>query len=220
MTNYNFNRQLIGPLFLILTIEYFLAQFIAQLGWPGYSIRDLDVSALGITTCGPFMDPTTKVTFQVCSPLHLVMNAGFILLGILTIVGMFLSRGAFPKRKLTSTGILFITLGGLGEILAGLFPGNVNLALHAIGALLHWVIGGTGVLLIGFGILRTNRAVAIFSLICAAIVIIGFFLYGNHVYLGLGRGGMERVTAYPQTIWLIVIGLILYKRSKSGSPAI
>jgi hypothetical membrane protein len=142
------------------------------------------------------------------------MNVGFIILGLLTITGVFLTRKAWPKRKLTTFGIIFIILGGSGEILAGLFPGNTNMVLHAIGALLHWIIGGIGILLISFAIFRTRRYLALFTLFCASLVLIGFFLYGNQIFLGLGRGGMERLTAYPLTIWLIVIGFVLYNENK------
>lgn len=204
----------VGAISLILTAEYFLAQLIAQLGWPGYSISQLDVSALGVTVCGPFTDPTTHVTISACSPLHAVMNIGFIALGILTIIGIYLTRSVWPKRKLSTVGRVFIMLGGLGEILAGAFPGNVNIPLHATGALLHWVIGGIGILLIGFALRKGSPRLAAFSFVCAALALIGFFLYGSQEYFGLGRGGMERLTAYPLTVWLIVVGITLLLRKR------
>lgn len=199
----------VGAISLIATAEYFVAQVIAQLGWPGYSIANLDVSALGVTVCGPFTDPTTHVTIQACSPLHLVMNAGFVLLGLLTIIGIYLTRSYWPKRKLSTVGLSFIALGGFGEVLSGLFPGNVNVPLHATGALLHWIIGGIGILLIGFAVRKIHGRLATFSFACAALSLIGFFLYGSQVYFGLGRGGMERLTAYPLTLWLIVVGVTI-----------
>ena len=36
---------------------------------------------------------------------------------------------------------------------------------------------------------------------------LGLFL--THTYGPLGRGGMERVVAYPQTIWMILFGLYM-----------
>lgn len=200
----------IGAVLLICTLEYFLAQSIAQLGWPGYSIWQLDVSALGVTVCGPFTDPTTHEIIQACSPLHAVMNVGFIVLGMLTISGIYLIRPIWPKRKLKTFGLAFITVGGIGEVLAGAFPGNINVPLHATGALLHWVIGGIGILLIGFAVRKTDIRFAYFSFLCAAISLVGFFLYGSQVYFGLGRGGMERLTAYPLTLWLVVLGIYVW----------
>jgi hypothetical protein len=34
------------------------------------------------------------------------------------------------------------------------------------------------------------------------------FFASSH-YLGLGEGGMERIVAYPQTLWLIFFGTYL-----------
>ncbi len=209
------NSLKVGGICLIMTVEYFFAQIIAQLAWPGFSISQLDVSALGVTVCGPFTDPTTYITIQACSPLHAVMNGGFILLGALTIAGLYFARSYWPKRKLSTVGISFIVLGGFGEILSGMFPGNINVPLHATGALLHWVVGGIGILLIGFALRKTNWKMSMVSFACAALSLIGFFLYGSQTYLGLGRGGMERLTAYPLTIWLVVIGVAIVMSTRA-----
>lgn len=133
-----------GAICWVLTLEYFIAQAIAQVKWPTYSLSQDDVSALGITTCGPFTDPSTGETIYACSPWHVVMNAGFVLLGVLTILGVFFLRGAWPRRRLTTVGLILVALGGLGEILAGFAPGNVDLVVHSLGALLHWICGSIG----------------------------------------------------------------------------
>ncbi len=40
-----------------------------------------------------------------------------------------------------------------------------------------------------------------------ALIALAFFVTRN--YLGLGIGGMERLVAYPQTMWLIVFGIYI-----------
>jgi hypothetical membrane protein len=206
----------VGAVCWVLTVEYFVAQLIAQSAWLGYSVSEYDVSALGVTTCGTFVDPLTGESLgYVCSPLHVVMNAGFVLLGVLIFLGAFLTRSAWPRRRLTTLGLVLVSLGGLGEVLSGLAPGDVNLPLHAAGALLHWIGGGLGILALGLALWRTWRPLASFSLLCGAIGFFGFLLYGNRVYLALGRGGMERLLAYPATIWLIVVGLALLWAARS-----
>lgn len=205
---------MIGAICWILTVEYYIAQIITQSAWPDYSISKYDVSALGVTTCGTFNDPSTGESLYACSPLHAVMNAGFIILGVLVILGTFLLRSTWPKRRLTTAALVLIAIGGFGEILAGYAPGNENVVIHAIGALLHWLCGYVGIILLGFATWKTQRTVALFSFFFGLIAIVGFFLYGNHVYLGLGRGGMQRIVAYPSTIWMITIG-ILFLRSSS-----
>jgi hypothetical protein len=34
-------------------------------------------------------------------------------------------------------------------------------------------------------------------------------LFIGHVDFGLGRGGMERLVSYPQTIWLVLFGVYM-----------
>jgi hypothetical membrane protein len=207
----------VGAICWILALEYFIAQLIAQTAWPSYRMSDYDVSALGVTTCGPFIDSITHESLgYMCSPLHAVMNTGFLLLGVLIMLGAFLTRSMWPRRRLTTFGLIFVSLGGLGEMFAGLAPGDVNVPMHAAGALLHWVGGGIGIMLLGFALWKTQRLLAVFSLLVGAIGFLGFFLYGNQVYFGLGRGIMQRVLAYPATIWLIVLGLTMLASALSG----
>jgi hypothetical protein len=58
------------------------------------------------------------------------------------------------------------------------------------------------------------RPLRIYSLLTGAVALAGLALFVSHVYLGIGDGGMERVAAYPQPIWLIVCGL--YMTVKTG----
>jgi hypothetical membrane protein len=101
-------RLTIGALFLMATSEFFLVQSIAQMAWPGYSVSRYDISALGVTECGPYSNGSGGLTFYACSPLHAVMNAGFILLGVLTIAGVLLTRSIWPRRRLTSVGLTLV----------------------------------------------------------------------------------------------------------------
>lgn len=168
-----------------------------------------DVSALGATTCGPFTDPITKEVMYICSPRHVLMNVGFMVAGLLMILGSVLTRTAWPRRRLSQTALLMIAIAGLGEILSGVAPGNVSVAAHAAGALLHWIFGTAGIVCLGFAVRKSSPIFASFSLFSAALVVTAFFLYGNHAYLGLGRGGMQRLLSYPLSIWLIVAGFVL-----------
>jgi hypothetical membrane protein len=69
---------LLGGLFWILSLEFFVGQAIAQLAWSGspYSLVNNVISDLGITVC-----KTVKGDYM-CSPLNAVMNASFIITGV------------------------------------------------------------------------------------------------------------------------------------------
>ncbi len=36
-----------------------------------------------------------------------------------------------------------------------------------------------------------------------------FVLFSSEIYLGIGRGGMERLISYPFTVWMIAFGLYM-----------
>jgi hypothetical protein len=57
-----------------------------------------------------------------------------------------------------SVGVAFLVLAGVGGILVGLAPANVNLAVHGAGALLQ-VPGAAGPLLLGVAAWRVERPV-------------------------------------------------------------
>ena len=42
--------------------------------------------------------------------------------------------------------------------------------------------------------------------VVAPLALIALSLFASHMYLGLGAGTMERLAAYPETIWLIIFG--------------
>src|SRR5215467_3234212 len=169
----------VGGLFLIAASEFFLAQIVAQLAWPGYSVTQYDISALGVTECGPYTNGSGELTFYACSPLHNVMNAGFILLGVLTIAGILLTRSIWPRRRLTSVGVALVALSGLGAILSGLFPANVNLGFHVLGALLNFLTASVGLLLLGIGVRKRNGRLAAWSIALGLTAIVGIALYNS-----------------------------------------
>jgi hypothetical membrane protein len=202
-------RLTIGAVFLIATSEFFLAQIIAQLAWPGYSVSQYDISALGVTECSPYTNGSGGLTFYACSPLHVVMNTGFILLGVLTIAGVLLTRSIWPLRRLSSVGVALMAVSGLGAILSGLFPANVNLGFHVLGALLNFLTASAGLLLLGIGVRRQNGRLAAWSIALGLTTIVGLVLSSNQIFLGIGPGGMERVTGYPSVVWAIGLGAAL-----------
>ncbi len=190
-------RVRVGALFLIATSEFFLAQVVAQLAWPGYSMSRYDISALGVTRCGPYTNGSGGLTFYACSPLHVVMNAGFVVLGVCTIAGVLLTRSIWPLRRLARIGVALVVVSGLGPMIAGIFPANVNLGLHTLGAVLNFLAASTGLVLLGIAVRKRNGWLAAWSIALGSITIVGLALYGHQIFLGLGPGGMERVIGYP-----------------------
>lgn len=195
----------------ILTVAYLLVQPVVAAAWPTpYDLATNSISDLGVTGCGDFRQFDDRVVYA-CSPRHALMNTVFVLVGLLTSVGAVLTRGVWPRRRLTWVGVAFVVLAGVGGILVGLAPANVNLAVHGAGALLQ-VTGAVGPLLLGVAAWSMQRGVAAFSVLCGVVGSAASLLYFSQVYLGLGPGGMEHLAFDPLTLWTTVLGFVLLGR--------
>jgi hypothetical membrane protein len=200
---FNDRYPLVGPAFWVASAQYFLIQFIVALDWARpYSLSKNTISDLGNTACGLYNGRA------VCSPLHNVMNASFILLGLTMIAGSVLIYREFKQGRPAITGFTFMAFAGLGTLLVGLFPENTISALHVTGATLPFFIGNLGMVILGISLV-IPKSLRIYTILSGLISLAAFGLFTTHNYLGLGEGGMERLTAYPQTIWLIVFGLYM-----------
>ncbi len=196
----------------MLSLQYFIVQIIVASAWlnPAYSLAKNTISDLGNTACG------IENSRYVCSPLHGLMNASFITLGIFMATGSLLIYQEFKETKWALIGFSFMLLAGIGTLLVGLFPENTIISLHILGATLPFLIGNIGLIILGSA-LNIPRYLRLFTLLAGVISLIALAFFATHHYLGIGIGGMERITAYPQTLWLIVFGAYISKNHYSRS---
>jgi hypothetical membrane protein len=191
-----------GLLLYLSSIQYFIAQIIAAgMFSDHYSLTRNVISDLGNTACGSFGGK------YVCSPDHLLMNFSFVLLGItMTSGSYFLIKGSNSKRKAVLLGFDMLAIGGIGTILVGLFPENTVPAFHSFGAMLPFLIGNIGLVITGVVWLK-SKILQAYTILSGVLALgsLSLFVFGQ--YAGVGVGGMERLVAYPQTIWMIVIGI-------------
>lgn len=200
---FNNRHPLVGPTFFIVCVQYFITQyFVAQAWLTPFSLSKNVISDLGNTACGFYVDR------YVCSPQYAWMNASFIVLGLTMIAGSTLLHQNFRKNFGSFIGFTLMAVAGFGTILVGIFPENTISALHFIGALMPFALGNAGLVILGVS-LPVPRILKMFTVLSGLFALIALLLFQNGIYLGLGEGGMERVVAYPQTIWLIVFGLYM-----------
>jgi len=204
---------LLGPLFWIVSIQYFVIAFFVALKWenPPYSFSQNAINDLGNTVCGIYSGR------YVCSPFYTWMNVSFMVLGITMIVGSVLIYQGFRKNIANRIGFTFMGLAGLGTVLVGAFPENTVKELHFIGALLPFLLGNIALLIFGFS-LGLEGKFKLYTLLSGVVALIALPLFFAEEYLGLGLGGMERIVAHPQTIWLIAFGIYI-SRDRFGSNA-
>jgi hypothetical membrane protein len=136
------------------------------------------------------------------------MNLSFVLLGAFMLIGSLLNRQVHLGQRAAAIGFRCMEIAGAGVVLVGLFPENSVPTLHGIGATLSFVFGNVGIIVLGWS-LRLPLALRVFSLFLGGLALAALVAYASSHFLGLGNGGLERVVAFPQTVWLIVIGTYL-----------
>lgn len=195
-----------GAILWALSVQYYLAQLAVAAGWPAnntYSWANNTISDLGNTRCGEYG------ARLVCSPGHTLMNLSFTVLGITMAAGSVFLWSHLGISRLARLGLGCMAIAGIGTVLVGMFPENTVSSLHILGAALPFILGNAGMIMIGTAVKKLPVAVRIFSVAFGLLGLAGLSLFMTKTYLGLGIGGMERVTAYPQSIWMIVLGIYL-----------
>lgn len=196
-------------------LQFFVLMVVVQLGWETpYSWADNNISDLGNVHCGEFGGR------WVCSPLHDLMNVSFVLGGVLVIGGVLLTARAWPRGLVSWLVRLLLAATGGGWIVAGLSPADVNEDLHVLGgAVAIFLFGNLALLLVGLlpsGLIARTRWYAVgFGLLGVVAMVLHF---GGHG-LGIGVGGMERLTAYGVPLWLLITGVSLIRRRGDSAPS-
>ncbi len=200
---------LVGPFMWISAVQYFLVQVIAASAWPStYSWRLNAISDLGAIGCGRFDGR------DVCSPLSGLMNASLVLLGLAMTIGSVLLH---QELRSSRTGFSLMGIAGIGAILVGFFPEDTVYWAHLLGADLAFLVGNIALVVFGFG-LRLPSWLTWYSIASGVVALIALALFLTYNRLFLGLGGMERVVAYPQTIWLVVFGVhMLSARNRAAA---
>jgi hypothetical membrane protein len=153
----------------------------------------------------------------VCSPLHSLMNVSFVVLGLAMIGGSLLVCRYTPTTRFQTVGYMLVAIGGVGAIMVGIFPENTIPALHGVGASLPFLVGNIGVLIVGFS-LGGPVVLRAYTVLSGLVALIFLAFYASSHFLGLGEGGIERVVAYPQTVWLSVLGIyVIASKPRAGT---
>ncbi len=174
------DRTLAGLLFFVGAVQFILALVVAEGALPEYSVSGNVISDLGIApTAGLF-------------------NTSAFLLGLLTVGAAFFYDRVHGKRWLTA---LFVATGA-GAMGVGLFP-LTFLLVHGAAALTAFLIGGIAAIATSRVLRGPLRWVPV---LMGIISLTALVLFAGGVSLGIGRGGMERMIAYPVLIWQAALG--------------
>ncbi|MEV0738302.1 DUF998 domain-containing protein [Streptomyces sp. NPDC050549] len=202
-----------GALLILLgPLASWVAEFVTAALWqdPPYSPLCNWVSHLGLT--GP---PQTAFGQVANSPLGAVTDAGWVIYGILLIVGAFLVFD--PRRGTRPVAIVILAvLAGVGVSLVGIFQGlNANvdnglIAFHTVGAQGVMLAGNVMAIVVGAGGDRIGltRGRSIASITLGTVGLIAFPLFMADVFTGRmwDIGLFERAVIYPIMIGHALLG--------------
>ncbi|MDQ3023130.1 MAG: DUF998 domain-containing protein [bacterium] len=198
-------------IWLASSLTYLLCEAIAAGGFPGYSYAANFISDLGVPYKGYFAGRELNSTLAV------VMNAGFILHGLLFALSSILVLPAIRPQLMARIALIALALAhALGSLLiAVVHSGNRELesgmnALHLIGATLAIVGGNLAVLTLAIHlrnfVAANSYRYATFALLAIAVLGIGLLIVLPHTPLG---GAFERCGVYSIMAWELLTAAFL-----------
>ncbi len=182
-----------GLLFFLGSVEFIFGMLIAEASLPTYSVSADHISDLGVGS--------TAILF----------NASVMILGILSLVGVFLFHRIHKRLWIT---IPFL-LAGIGSIGVGVFPETVP-APHLVSALLSFLFGGLAAILTSS---QTRPPFRYLAIALGIITIAAIVLFETGQNLGIGTGGMERMIVYPGLLWEAAFGAYLMSTPPADAVA-
>ncbi len=180
--------------------QFFVFFVVAQSVYPGYSVSAQPISDLGATCrSGSCTIPPSAAIF----------DGTVFVLGALVFVGAFY---VYISRFRLIGGLAALSAWGVMGV--GIFPETTGV-LHVIVSFIAFFFGGLAAIA-SYRMLR--RPLSYFSVVLGVVGLASLVLYAAGVYLGIGQGGMERMVAYPELIWLLGFGAFLMGRPIEREP--
>jgi hypothetical membrane protein len=187
--------------FIIAGIYFLLAELASAVstGLPLFEVYTQNtISALGVP--------------GYISPIDGLMNSGFIVLGVLLIIGSHMGLSSRIKKwKAIEYALTFVTALGL-FIIAAIHAGN---PIHQIGALMAIVGGGVLLMTAAFA-LDTSKSykIASFSLgLIAILFLVVMIIFMGNPDLEIIEAIPERISVYTLILWSFLTGVYLIKNN-------
>ncbi|MGQ9506415.1 MAG: DUF998 domain-containing protein [Candidatus Bathycorpusculaceae bacterium] len=184
------NKKVAGFLLLVGAVQFVLGMIIAEALYPGYSTSGNYISDLGV------------------GPSALIFNSSICFLGVFIVAGAYFVLRAF-KSKLFS---ILLAITGIGAIGVGIFTEDYP-PLHGIFSLITFLFAGVSII---FSYKFEKPPLSYLSILLGVASLVSLVLFGFGVYFGLGKGGMERMIAYPVLLGAIGLGGYFIGDSKNG----
>ncbi|UCG36932.1 MAG: DUF998 domain-containing protein [Candidatus Bathyarchaeota archaeon] len=185
------NRKTSGFLLFAGSVICILGIIIAEALHPAYSTSENYISDLGV------------------GPAAAVFNFSVFLLGVLVALSSYFIQKTFGF-SLFST---LIVMAGIGAIGVGVFTEDAGW-IHVMFSSITFLFGGLAVIVSS---IFQRRPMSYLAIALGGLSLVALILFVSANYLGLGKGGMERLIAYPALLWAVGFGGHLIDDSKDGA---
>jgi hypothetical membrane protein len=185
------NRKIAGLLLIVGGILCVLGMIVAEALYPSYSTSENYISDLGV------------------GPSALIFNSSVFLLGVLAVCAAYFIQKAF-NFKLFSILAAIIGIGAMG---VGLFTEDAGV-IHTVFSLITFLFAGISAI-VSYKLQKPPLSYV--SVVLGSVSLVALVLFASGSYLDLGKGGMERMIAYPALLWTIGFGGHLIGDSKDTS---
>ncbi|MEU0600664.1 DUF998 domain-containing protein [Streptomyces sp. NPDC006393] len=212
----------LGAVFWLAGVVVFvLGNVITQLGWKTpYSLRNNNISDLGNIYCKNTDAADNPPVRYICSPLHSFFNVSAATAAVLIVLGVILTASSWGKGSASKTARILIAIGACGYLSAALWPADVSLNMHTLGAL--FIMGGGNVgLLVAAAAFRRGplKALRTPTLIIGTVALAAAILHFSRAYLGLGMGGIERVAVFALEAWLAIVAVHILRGTRHSEES-
>jgi hypothetical membrane protein len=124
------------------------------------------------------------------------------------------TRQSIPEPQSLQLRLL-AAIAGIGATGVGLFTEDAGM-IHGVFSLIVFLFAGLSAIT---SYKLQKPPLSYFSIILGTLSLFALVLFGSGVYLDLGKGGMERVIAYPVSLWTVSFGSYLISYSEGAKDA-
>jgi len=180
-----------GALVFIGAVQFLFGLIIAEALYPDYSISENYISDLGVGSSA------------------VIFNSSVFFLGVTIVIGAYFIWREFDSKLF----FIFLVLTGFGAMGVGLFTEDAG-TIHAVVSLITFVFGG----LSAIASYKLQRSpLSYFAVLLGIMTLVALALFISGIYLGLEKGGMERMVAYPVLLWTVGFSSHLIGQSEDAA---
>jgi hypothetical membrane protein len=186
-----FNGKVAGTLIFVGAVQFILGMLIAECVYPNYSVANNYISDLGK------LDKASAPVF----------NTSVFVLGLTVAASSYFLRHIVRNKVFLG----FLILCGTGAMGVGIFPEDFGV-VHTVVSLIAFLFGALSAIV---SHKYQKPPLSYFAVILGLTSLTALAMFATGIHLGLGKGGMERMIAYPMLLWAIGFGGHLQKSESS-----